>query len=89
VLATAYDDHSLYDEKASDARSKQPMSGAGNNEPMLWTSQYGNGRVFVTALGHDGVTAAEPTFKVTFTRGVEWAATGKVTLPVPPEMASK
>ena len=54
VLATAYDDHSLYDEKASDARNKQPMSGPGINEPMLWTTQYGNGRVFVTALGHDG-----------------------------------
>lgn len=87
VLATAYDDHSLYDEKASDARNKQPMSGPGKDEPMLWTTQYGSGRVFITALGHDAVTSAEPTFKVTFTRGAEWAATGKVTLPIPPEMA--
>ena len=89
LLATAYDDHSLYDEKASDARNKQPMSGPGVNEPMLWTTQFGNGRVFITALGHDGATVVEPTFKVTFTRGAEWAATGKVTLPVPPDMASK
>jgi type 1 glutamine amidotransferase len=89
VLATAYDDHSLYDEKASDARNKQPMSGAGVNEPILWTDEFGKGRVFVTALGHDGVTSAEPTFKVTFTRGTEWAATGKVTQPIPPDMAAK
>jgi type 1 glutamine amidotransferase len=89
VLATAYDDHALYDDKASDARNKQPMSGAGINEPMLWTTEYGKGRVFVTALGHDGVTSAEPTFKVTFTRGTEWAATGKVTQPIPPDMAAK
>jgi type 1 glutamine amidotransferase len=89
VLATAYDDHSLYDDKASDARNKQPMSGPGINEPILWTTEYGKGRVFVTALGHDGDTTAEPTFKVTFTRGAEWAATGKVTLPVPPELAGK
>ena len=34
VLATAYDDHSRYDEHASDARNKQPMSGAGVNEPI-------------------------------------------------------
>jgi uncharacterized protein len=88
VLATAYDDHSLYDDKASDARNKQSMSGVGINEPILWTTPYGNGRVFVTALGHDGVTSAEPTFEVTFTRGAEWAATGKVTLPIPPEMAA-
>ena len=83
VLATAYDDHALYDEKASDARNKQPMSGPGINEPMLWTTQYGNGRVFITALGHDGSSVAQSTFKATFTRGAEWAATGKVTLPVP------
>ena len=89
ILATAYDDHSLYDERASDARNKQPMSGPGINEPMLWTTEYGKGRVFITALGHDGETSAEPTFEVTFTRGAEWAATGQVTLPVPPEMASR
>ncbi|MGD1091408.1 MAG: ThuA domain-containing protein [Bryobacteraceae bacterium] len=89
VLATAYDDHSLYDEKASDARNKQPMSGPGVNEPILWTTEYGKGRVFVTALGHDADTTSEPTFKVTFTRGTEWAATGKVTIPVPAEMAGK
>ena len=87
VLATAYDDHSLYDDKASDARNKQPMSGAGVNEPMLWTTQFGNGRVFITALGHDIAAASEETFKVTFARGAEWAATGKVTQPVPAGMA--
>ena len=89
VLATAYDDHALYDDKASDARNKQAMSGAGVNEPMLWTTQFGSGRVFITALGHDAPTCNEPTFKVTFARGTEWAATGKVTLPVPAEMARK
>ena len=89
VLATAYDDHALYDEKASDARNKQPMSGPGINEPMLWTTQYGNGRVFITALGHDGSSVAQSTFKATFTRGAEWAATGKVTLPVPAELAAR
>lgn len=88
VLATAYDDHSLYDDRASDARNKQPMSGPGVNEPLLWTTQYGEGRVFITALGHDAVTAAGPTFQVTFTRGAEWAATGKVTLPIPPDLAA-
>ena len=88
MLATAYDDHSLYDERASDARNKQPMSGPGINEPMLWTTEYGKGRVFITALGH-GETSAEPTFKVKFARGAEWASTGKVTLVVPPEMAAR
>ena len=87
VLATAYDDHALYDEKASDARNKQPLSGPGVNEPMLWTTQFGAGRVFVTALGHDGPVTTQSVFKATFTRGAEWAATGKVTIPIPAGLA--
>jgi len=63
VLATAYDDHSIYDERASDARNKQPISGAGVHEPMLWTTQYGQGRVFVDALGHDFGAVTEQVFK--------------------------
>jgi type 1 glutamine amidotransferase len=82
VLATAYDDHSLYQGKA-----RQPIPGPGLNHPMLWTTQYGKGRIFVTALGHDAPAVATPAFVTTFTRGAEWAATGSVTLPIPAEMA--
>ena len=49
VLATAWDDHKLYTNK----KDTQPIPGDGHDEPMLWTVQYGSGRVFVTALGHD------------------------------------
>src|ERR1051325_9050043 len=55
---------------------------------MLWTTQYGSGRVFVTALGHDVEQVQTPAFITTFTRGAEWAATGKVTLPIPPALSS-
>src|ERR1019366_8048400 len=48
VLATAYDDHALYK-----PGEKQPIPGPGLNQPMLWTTKFGNGRVFTTALGHD------------------------------------
>ncbi|HVN78788.1 MAG TPA: ThuA domain-containing protein [Terriglobia bacterium] len=82
LLATAWDDHSLYHGDAH-----QPIPGAGLDQPMLWTVQYGKGRVFVTALGHDAETVQTPTFVTTFTRGAEWAATGVVTLPVPAELA--
>jgi len=82
VLATAYDDHSLYNE-----RDTQAKPGAGINEPIIWTTQFGMGRVFVTALGHDPENTVTPEFKTTFLRGAEWAATGKVTIPVPPELA--
>jgi hypothetical protein len=82
VLATAYDDHSLYQGKA-----RQPTPGAGLDQPMLWTVQYGKGRVFVTALGHDVPAVQTPAFMTTFSRGSEWAATGAVSQPIPPEMA--
>ena len=53
------------------------------NEPVLMTIPYGKGRVFHTTLGH-GVEAVNGLgFQLTFTRGVEWVATGDVTLPAP------
>ena len=65
----------------------QAKPGPGINEPILWTTQFGMGRVFVTALGHDPDDTENPAFKITFLRGAEWAASGKVTIPVPPELA--
>lgn len=82
VLATAYDDHALYNGKA-----RQPTPGAGIHQPILWTTQYGMGRVFVTTLGHGPGEVKQVGFGTTFARGAEWAATGKVTLPIPPELA--
>ena len=87
LLATAYDDHALYAASRTDARAPQPLEGAGANEPMLWTVDFGKGRVFTTALGHDVEQVQTPAFVTTFARGAEWAATGKVTLPIPPAMA--
>ena len=79
VLATAWDDHSLYKEG-----EKQPLVGPGAAEPMLWTVNYGKGRVFVTAMGHDTEAMKDPGFALTLARGTEWAASEKVTIPVPP-----
>ena len=81
MLATSYDDHALYGGKA-----RQPIPGPGKDEPSLWTSTYGKGRVFATMPGHDVAAVNTPTFITTFTRGAEWAATGKVTLPIPAEL---
>jgi type 1 glutamine amidotransferase len=81
VLATAWDDHSLYK-----PGEKQPIPGPGLDQPMLWTVDYGKGRVFVTALGHDPEAMKMPGFVATLTRGAEWAATGAVTMPLPKEL---
>jgi len=65
-------------------------NGTGENEPMLMAIRFGRGRIFHTTLGHVGPSDKEAPasvncvgFITTFLRGTEWAATGKVTLPVP------
>ena len=57
------------------------FGGTGKEEPVLWTVQYGKGRVFHTILGHDLAAMQEPGFVTTLARGAEWAANGKVTIP--------
>ena len=69
LIATAYADKS--------------KGGTGENEPMIWTVAYGKGRVFHTPMGHDVEAMRCVGFVATVQRGTEWAATGKVTLPLP------
>ncbi|MEP7353151.1 MAG: ThuA domain-containing protein, partial [Acidobacteriota bacterium] len=69
VLATAFSDPA--------------NRGTGHDEPMLMVLTYGQGRVFHTTLGHDINALSSVDFVVTFQRGTEWAATGKVTQKVP------
>jgi uncharacterized protein len=52
-------------------------------QPLLMAISFGKGRVFHTALGHYVEALDGLGFQVTFARGTEWAATGKVTLPAP------
>lgn len=53
------------------------------HEPILMVIDYKKGRVFHTTLGHDDYSIESVGFIVSFLRGVEWAATGKVTQKVP------
>ena len=69
VLATAY--------------SEPSERGTGEHEPIMMTVDYGKGRVFHTTLGHDTVALQGTGFQITLQRGTEWAATGKVTQPLP------
>jgi type 1 glutamine amidotransferase len=82
VLATGWDDHALYNGKF-----KTSLAGPGANEPLLWTVDYGKGRVFAIMIGHSTNAAQTMGFRTTFARGVEWAASGGVTQPIPPDMA--
>lgn len=53
------------------------------HEPILMVIDYGKGRTFHTTLGHDTPAFEGVGFITTFLRGTEWAATGKVSQPVP------
>jgi type 1 glutamine amidotransferase len=60
------------------------------NEPMDWVRSYGGGRVYTTMLGHTWKNEPNPNlecagFQTLVARGVEWAASGRVTIPVPAE----
>jgi type 1 glutamine amidotransferase len=61
------------------ASEPEKLRKEGRNEPMLMTIKYDKGRVFHTTLGHYTQSFECVGFMVTFNRGVEWAATGKVT----------
>lgn len=65
------------------AFSDPKNNGTGHDEPVLMISTFGKGRVFHTTLGHDINALSSVDFVVTFQRGVEWAATGKVTQKAP------
>ena len=65
------------------AFSDPDNKGTGHDEAMLMTLNYGKGRIFHTTLGHDTVAMGCVGFIVTYQRGAEWAATGKVTQKVP------
>jgi len=48
-------------------------------EPLVFTSNYGKGRTVYNAFGHDRKALMNPNVQRIIRRGVQWAATGKVT----------
>jgi type 1 glutamine amidotransferase len=82
----------------SSAYSDRQQGGTGEHEPLDWVIPFGEGRVFVTMQGHVRAYDKYPLtfdaiqcvgFQTIFARGTEWAATGKVTIPVPPEFPTR
>ncbi len=49
-------------------------------EPLVFVKRYGKGRVVHNVLGHGLDSKANPSYQKLLCRGVEWAATGNVTL---------
>ncbi len=79
ILATAYSD------VEKNASFWTPLKGTNRHEPMVLCRDYGKGRVFHTTLGHGDFSMECVGFIVLLQRGSEWAATGQVTQPLPPD----
>lgn len=65
------------------------LQAAGRHEPMLMAIGYHKGRVFHTTLGHDTEAFEGVGFIITFLRGAEWVATGKVTQEIPKDFPTR
>ena len=67
----------------STAFASKEKGGTGRHEPMIFTVNYGKGRVLHTPMGHGDYSQECVGFIVTLQRGAEWAATGKVSQDIP------
>ena len=55
----------------------QVSKGMGKDHPVAWYHQVGKGRVFVTALGHNGEMYKDSQYLSHLMGGIYWTATGK------------
>ena len=90
VLLSVFDDVESYQNAPAWPMAHYPVAipaggfaGINTQQPLAWISNYGEGRSFTITIGHDIETFRRIEFIRMFPRGVEWAATGKVTLEGP------
>jgi type 1 glutamine amidotransferase len=55
------------------AVGREPIEMAGGTYPLGWTRSFGSGKVFVTLLGHNGLSFKTPEFQKIILNGVDWA----------------
>ena len=91
VLVTVHDDIEWYQRAGwpKNATVHVPqgditkLPNIGTPQPVAWVNEYGRGRAFTILPGHDVDTFRRLDYLVLLARGVEWAASGDVTLPRP------
>jgi type 1 glutamine amidotransferase len=83
VLLTGWDNPLRYTQVRSQWRC---MPGMGEEHPLAWTVEYGQGRSVSIGIGHSTRSISHPGFRALFPRSAEWAATGRVTLPFPEDL---
>ena len=77
------------------AYSSPDKGGSGREEPLVFTVEYGKGKIFHIALGHCGETLEDNPamqcagFQELLIRGSEWVASGKVKRKVPADFPTE
>ncbi|WP_423735504.1 PVC-type heme-binding CxxCH protein [Chitinophaga caseinilytica] len=74
---TTWDETYVHDHLSDDRTVLQERPENGRNEPWTWVKEYGSGRVFYTAYGHDERTWSAPGFQQLVKNGILWAAGDK------------
>jgi putative membrane-bound dehydrogenase-like protein len=70
---TTFDETYVHDKLAKDIEVLMERVEGDHHEPYTWVKNYGKGRVFYTAYGHDGKTWNNPGFLQLLKNGVLWA----------------
>jgi type 1 glutamine amidotransferase len=76
-------------EKLGYAYSSMDSGGTGEMEPVMFWTTLEKGRCFNLVLGHDLQALENINWQTLLLRGTEWAATGKVTIPVPEDQGKQ
>jgi uncharacterized protein len=83
ILLTGWDNPLRYTQVPSQWRA---LPGMGEEHPVAWAVEYGDGRSVSIGIGHNVQAIGHPAFRALFPRSAEWAATGQVTIPTPGDL---
>ncbi|MCB0666968.1 MAG: ThuA domain-containing protein [Saprospiraceae bacterium] len=70
---TSWDETYVHDKLTGDRTVLMVREDGSETEPYTWVKEYGRGRVFYTALGHDERTWSKPEFHGLLEQALNWA----------------
>lgn len=73
AFETEWDETYVHDHIADDIEVLMERVDSAGREPYTWVKEYGEGRVFYTAFGHDERTFRNPGFLQLVKSGIRWA----------------
>ena len=73
AFTTEWDETYVHDKLADDITVLMERVDSTHREPYTWVKEYGKGRVFYTAFGHDERTFRNPGFIQLVRSGIRWA----------------